>query len=171
MNQAMKKILNLMVATCFLISAEAAADEGRVSLIFSGDTGQELVFDLEQFNRIAFEDTFMNVSDYRAPRGKQRLRYSDYYRIAFDYRQAGALGDVSVSPDVSFHYDRPTSSLTLTAAKNTVFNVEISTVYGTLVYQTVMRDGDCVPLVSLPDGLYVAVAVGENDIQKIKFIK
>lgn len=165
------KILYLVIAACSFSPPALTAKEPVPCLIFSGDSDQECVFDLSKFNRITFGEYSMTVSNSDDPASQTELLYSDVFRIAIDNRELDGLDEVSTSDETSFIYDRAVDALRLTSTNEVSYTVGIFNTDGVMLCYTTMRSGESVSLEALVPGLYIAVAAGNNDIQKIKFIK
>lgn len=159
------------VACCFSV-AVAHADKGSPCLIFTGAAEKERVFDLEEFNRITFGEHSIMVLNSEDPASGVELLYTKYHHITFEDRDLSGIGGISVSDGISFKYDKATQSLSLTSEEaTTAYKVGIFSSDGVLVCHTTMHSGESVSLDMLASGVYIAVATGGNNVQKIKFAK
>lgn len=167
----MRKSL-LITTICCIVSVNATyADEKVPGLIFSGPSGSEIVLALDKYSRITLGTTSMVVCNPANLDEKVELLYSAYSR----FRVGDALpsGIESVADDNSFAltYDTSTCSLLLYGDSGKNYTVGVFSINGVMVSQTHVQGVGSISLEPIGNGVYIAIAIGDNETHKLKFVK
>lgn len=167
----MRKSL-LITTICCIVSVNATyADEKVPCFIFSGPSGSENVFALDKYNRITFGNTSMFVSNPANPDDKIEMLYSAYNRFRVGDAVPSGIESVADDNSLLLTYDAATGSLRLYGDSGKNYAVGIFSISGVMVFQTHLHGDESVSLETLGNGVYIAIAIGENKTYKLKFVK
>lgn len=146
------------------------AEKVEPCLIFSGNAEQNKALPLAIYNRISFGENSMTVSSPDDAVSSVELPYSDYNRFNIGEDIISEVQPISDS-GIELTFDSSSNTLLLMSTCDTVVEVSIFGIDGKMILCTDMRRCERLSLNSLPEGVYVAVASGEAENHKIKFIK
>ncbi len=158
-----------------LLGLSSVFAEQKPCLILSGSGGTDYAVDLMKFNRIAFGEESMTLSNSSSSDAPLEILYSAYNRFKVGDAEPtveSAIDEIAGESPIQLTYSRSDRSLTLTAdGCDETFSVGVFNMNGTLILHGELRPGESLAVESLGSGAYVAVAVGKDFSQSLKFVK
>ncbi|MDE6810743.1 MAG: hypothetical protein K2J15_00160, partial [Muribaculaceae bacterium] len=101
---------------------------------------------------------------------KVELLYSAFNQFRMDKDVVTGISGVT-STRFSLNYDRSTSCLSVVGEGDSRYSLGVFTLDGILVMQADIREGENLSVATIEEGVYIAVALGEEDAQEIKFVR
>lgn len=167
----MPKNLLLIFLWCLgaYIPSLKAEETNPQCFVFSGHSGQEYALDMAFFNRITFGENSMIVTGPDSS-SRMELLYSAFHHLEFKKTKPSEVNELSIS-STNLFYDRASDSIRLTTDSDKSCTVGIFNLDGILMMSGEVSNGNALSIEKFPTGIYIAVAVGANLNQKIKFVK
>lgn len=168
----MPKNLLLIFLWCLgaYIPSLKAEETNPHCLVFSGHSGQEYALDMALFNRITFGENSMIVTGPDNSSSRKELLYTAFHHLEFKKAKPSEVNELSIS-STNLFYDRASDSIKLTTDSDKSCTVGIFNLDGILMMSAEISNGNALSIEKLPTGIYIAVAVGANLNQRIKFVK
>lgn len=157
-------------ATGFMLIPAWNAFAQNPVIIFSGNSGEECMLLLADYNRISFTDEGMIAGGSRFSSEEVHLPYSSFSRFRLEDNGLAQTRAEALSP-VVFSYSRSAMTLMVAADPSARFDIRVFTPEGMEVLSREVNGGETLSVSPLNPGLYIAVASGEEGKQTLSFIK
>lgn len=163
---------NLM--STFLIGIAGALlshAENKGSLVFSGSSDTDCILDLDKYNRIIIGEESMTITHSDHPDNPVELLYSAFDRIEINDTDVSEVSEIPLPHEGSLVYDKARQVIRIDGDESSIYTVGIFSLDGQLISHSTVYGNETISTESLLPATYVAVAVSENNVKNIKFIK
>ena len=160
-----------ILISCF---CHTKAEDIVPCLIFTGNSESPSYIDLNKLNRITFGDNEMIISSSKESNEPTvRLLYSLYNRVEIGDAVPSDLTAVKIveaEGNDRLRFIAGTKSLALDSSSDKPYSIGIFNLSGTLIATSNMSAGQCLPIETLPEGGYIAIATDGKTRLTLKFI-